>query len=79
MLNSNTQSCFYHGLTDFHKESWFAYLEQTQPFAAAVVNSGEINKQQMTSIDLLQENNLLMPFENDRYNASWGGLAPTLL
>ena len=47
LLNSYSQSCFYHGLTDVHKESWFAYLNHTQPFSNEVVQKSEIDKQQM--------------------------------
>jgi hypothetical protein len=78
LLNSSSQSCFYHGLTDVHKESWFTYLNHSQPFSNEVVQKGEIDKQQMASTHLLSQYKLLVPFGDDKYNTSWEGITPSL-
>ena len=78
MLNSSSTSCFYHGLTDLHKDSWMAYFLHVQPFSGEVYKSGSINKVQMTSTALLSQHKLLMPFEDNMYNSTWGSVNPSL-
>ena len=78
LLNSTSQSIFKNGLTDFHRDSWLAFLEHTRPFNMQEVSGGDIDRQAMISTDALVGKKLLMPFDDDKYNASWGGFPPSI-
>jgi hypothetical protein len=74
-LNSTPSSCFYKGLTDRHRDSWRNYLMNKNPFTKEDFNN-QCDHTLFESIESLERKGCLMPFDDQRYNLSWGGLNP---
>ena len=76
LLNSSAASVFKNGLTDFHRDSWIVFLNTTKPFKGIELKS-EVDKTCMSSVEELKSRNLLMPFDDERYNMTWKGINPS--